>query len=282
MKLSITEEAMGVVLKAAVAAGGNECMGLMAGPRGGGRVTTVCLLPSQASPWAAEAAPLDLRRAVAAFEALGVEPEGLWHSHGQISGDFHSGIDVQTTDRLLPAMAEWHFVRPKPAVAAPAVTGPDTAVLPLEDGMALRLTLLGPPIAGLLAHGRAAWAGVRTSFGEAGLRPRTVFEDGTIRLEGGGVVLTLGVPEDATVSVFKEDAAPCRVAQLYSLVVNSRKERSAECLTVYEFGEDRVMKRSACEVEVVKDGGGSGAAVEVVGAEPPLVLGGLTVARPSK
>src|SRR5438552_868164 len=108
----------------------NECMGLLARRRTGqrGRVTAGILLPAQATPAEAQAAPLDIALAAAGLMDRGLVPVGIWHSHGD-GGVHHSQQDDETISRILPAMAEENYERPGPQTPVPCVTAPDEAEL---------------------------------------------------------------------------------------------------------------------------------------------------------
>jgi hypothetical protein len=157
--------------------------------------------------------------------------------------------------RLLPAMAEWSFRRHCPAWHAPAVIGTDTAIVPLDDGRWLRLTLLGLGVPGIAdGHERAAWESFDVAFQPQESGPQGTIEAGSLRLTAGGVELRLGVPEGASIISRIEDHAPLRSAWLFSLVVNRRGERYAEVVSVHDLdGEFHLAKRT-CPVAVIPDG----------------------------
>ena len=176
---------------------------------------------------------------------------GLWHSHGS-HGVFHSAVDDQTVMRLLPAMAEWNFERPRATWPVPAVTGPDTAVVPLEDGRWLRLALVGPRIPGPdVGHERAAWAHFDVAPKSQKVSPRAIHQGGSLRLVAGGLELRLGVPDGSNVISTIEDHAPIRSARLFSLVVNRRGERYAEVVSVHDLGGELHMAKRTCQVAVI-------------------------------
>lgn len=258
--LSVTATAMDRILRAAREAGSDECMGLLASPPGDGPVTQSHLLDAEASCSRAEAGPMELRRAAGELRALGLVPRGLWHSHGQ-GRVFHSATDHQTLRTLLPALAAWNFERATPLASAPAVTGPDSAMLPLADGRARVLTLRGPWLPELTAYAPAEWSGISVKFGarERGV----VVEDGLVRVAGGGVTLELGIPEGASLDCAKADPSGPRVAKLYSLVVNTRGEAVAERLVAIEVGAETLFKEQECGVCLM---GADGTRLEV---EPP-------------
>ena len=211
VRLSITAAVLHQIVAAAKQAGSNECVGLLATPAKchARLVTAACVLPANASASHAEAEPAALRDAANVLTAHGLKPIGLWHSHGNF-GVFHSGTDDDTALRLLPAMADWSFERPAHTTAAPVVTESDVAVLPLRDGRLLRITVLGPEIPGdELGRERLAWTRVQVTFFSDKQIVQAVHEGDTLRLLAGGVCLTLGVPENATLSSAVEDRAPC-------------------------------------------------------------------------
>jgi proteasome lid subunit RPN8/RPN11 len=246
------------------AAGTDECMGLLASRLSAppGLVTAAWRLPAEASPGHAEVSPEVLHRAARRLRARRMRPVGLWHSHG-LHNVYHSNTDDETTVRLLPAMAEWNFERAAPPWGTPAVTGPDSAVLPLADGQFLRCTLLGPPIPGLDAHERAQWGQVTTRFLSAP-RPAGMMQKGNVLLlRAGEIGLRLEIPEGASVNTQVEDVAPYRRARLFSVVVNHDGDAYAEALTVHDIDGGTFIDKGACPIEVLVGG-----EVEAV-IEPP-------------
>lgn len=254
VELTIEQAVFDGILSAAAAAGSQECMGLLASGTGkGSRITGACQLPAQVSGSHAEADPLAIRRAGELFRKRRQRPVGLWHSHGS-HGVFHSAVDDHTVMRLLPAMAEWNFERPRAVWPVPAVTGPDTAVVPLDDGRWLRLALVGPSIPGTDdGHEQASWACFDVARKPRKGSPRAIHKGGSIRLVAGGVELHLGVPDGANVISAIEDHAPLRSARLFSLVVNRRGERYAEVVSVHDLGGELHVAKRACGVAVITD-----------------------------
>ena len=254
VELRIEQSVLDSILSAARKAGSQECMGLLASGAGkGALVTGACLLPAQASGGHAEADPLTIRQAVEFFCKRRQRPLGLWHSHGG-HDVFHSATDDHTVMRLLPAMAEWSLERVCPVWPAPAVTGADTAIVPLNDGRWLRLTLLGPSVPGMdHGHERAAWESFDVAFCPERNCPQAAIEAGSLRLSAGGVELRLGVPEGATVISSTEDHAPLRSAHLLSLVVNRRGDRYAEVVSVHDLDGEFHMTKRTCRVAVIPD-----------------------------
>jgi proteasome lid subunit RPN8/RPN11 len=253
MTLTIEGETLERVFVAAANASGNECMGLLASERASAAITHMCLLPATASATHAEAAPLALRQNVEQMLAKGLIPRGIWHSHGAMSV-FHSGTDHATMERLLPAMAPWNFERPPHAVTSPAVTAPDSAVLPLNDGRLMVFTIIGEPLPGGYGHELGRWGGMSTHFvGKPSTQPRASFDGAKLDLESNGIRIELAIAEGATVQICVDDKAPYRTSTLYSLVVNTRRDRFAECLEVMEFGGRCQTRVAACEVLTIGD-----------------------------
>lgn len=250
--LTITRQLIDRIRSAALAAGANECMGLLASPLGSGAVTEMCLLPATASVAHAEAAPAAIKQCAEELLARRLVPRGIWHSHAH-GAVFHSQTDQSTMHRLLPAMAAWNFERPRVSLLAPTITAPDTAVLPIVDGRILTFSLLGAPIPGMEAHERTAWAGITISFGEAQPEPRAIFAATHLQLEGGGVVATLGIPDGTSVTSRKEDSVPLSIARVYSLVVNRWGAACAECLMIYEIDGHSLTQQQPCPIEIIED-----------------------------
>jgi proteasome lid subunit RPN8/RPN11 len=248
--LRMTKETMAYILDAARAANGNETMGLLAGRRGSDAVTDARVLQANASGTYAEAEPMTIKRCADELVTSRLIPKGLWHSHGNL-GVFHSGIDNRTMKQLLPAMAPWNFERPRPMVPAPTVTDMDSAVLPLPDSQVLRFTLLEPPINGMEGNTRVQWSDISTRFGDVLEKPRAILEDDHLVLEGGSVLLLLGIPEGASITSRKEDHAPLRIATLYSLVVNNHGKTHAECLVVHDIDGYQVLQQEPCTIVII-------------------------------
>jgi proteasome lid subunit RPN8/RPN11 len=235
MPLMIHQMALSEIDDAASRAGRQECMGLLASIPGAVTITQMCILPAVASATHAEASPMALRLAGDRFRDAGLVPRGIWHSHGH-AAVFHSGTDRGTIERLLPAMAPWNFERPGHAVAAPTVTARDEAALPLKDGRIMRIRLVGEALPIADAYEATGWSRISTAFTDLkDSDPRATYSGSMLQLESGGVVLALSLPEGTSVHSSVQDGSSHRVARLYSLVVNTRGERVAECLVVTEW-----------------------------------------------
>src|SRR5262249_12879708 len=85
---------------------------------------------------------------------------------------------------------------------------------------------------------------------------------GHLRLNGGGVVITLGLPEGATLTSRIIDLSPVRIACLYSLVVNRHRETYAEVLTVYDLDGQSFTEQHPCAVEILADSPGVSSSTE--------------------
>jgi hypothetical protein len=181
-----------------------------------------------------------------------LKPIGIEHSHGW-SDVHHSNIDDETALRLLPAMAEWNFERPAPTARTPSVTAPDSALLPLPDGTSQQFTLLGPEAPGGWGRPRVRWGQIRTELTPASAKdePRATVEGDRLLLQAAGVSLALVIPADATLVAKVLDLAPVRVAYLYSLVVNVRRETYAQVLTVCDALGRSMIHMDRCAVEIV-------------------------------
>jgi hypothetical protein len=177
-------------------------------------------------------------------------PRGYWHSHVEFL-THHSSVDDATMTRLLPGMADDNFICPAFRQMAPIVIGCDEAWLPLPDGTALVFTLVGPPIPALGAHEKAHWGAVTTRFLDHAAAPRAVQRNGHLYLAGGSVMLALGLPSDATLSSRLVEAAPVRVATMFSLVINLRGETFSEALTVRDVHGRTYTEMGPCAIEVV-------------------------------
>src|SRR5690242_18758272 len=102
--LTLTSIAMSLIDDHVRAAGARECLGFLASEPGTAAVTAIEYLPSRASSAHADAAPMAVKAAADRLAARGLIARGLWHSHGRLPV-FHSGTDLATMHRLLPAMA---------------------------------------------------------------------------------------------------------------------------------------------------------------------------------
>ena len=279
--MSILQVVMDRIQEWAADAGRDECMGLLAASPAGDPflITSACRLAAEASGSHAVADPVAIKRAADRLSARRAAVRGIWHSHG-LHGVFHSATDDDTAERILPAMAEAAFRRPRHAWPAPAVVASDRALLPLPDGRVQSFVLVGPPVDGLDGYEPAAWSRVVTTFRKARHAPRAVQEGDALHLEGCGVRLSLGVPEGASVLSGREDTAALRTATLFSLVVNLRGDRYAEALVVREADGQTWLDRGPCAIEVVGDARGprgirrGGAADAAGGANGlPVALG---------
>jgi len=244
------------ILAAARVADDQECMGLLAGSSSSPVVTAMLQLPATASSAHAMAEPAAILQGAEALRARRLVPKGLWHSHGRF-GVFHSGTDHATLRRLLPAMAPWNFERPRAAILAPTVTAPDAALLPTLDGQVWHFALLGAALPDREAHERVVWDSMRTHFTKTEDEPRAVLAMTHLHLEGGGVALTLGIPEGASVICQQQDRASLRRASLYSLVVNSQGDQCAECLMVYDLDGQSLTQQEPCAVTLLEDTDGT-------------------------
>ncbi|MCX6620023.1 MAG: Mov34/MPN/PAD-1 family protein [Acidobacteria bacterium] len=254
MPLMIHQMVLSEIDDAAARAGRQECMGLLASTPGAVTITQMCILPAVASPTRAEASPMALRLAADRFRDAGLVPRGIWHSHGH-AAVFHSGTDHGTIERLLPAMAPWNFERPRHAVANPTVTARDEAALPLKDGRIMRIRLVGEALPIAEAYEATGWGRISTAFTDPkDSDPRATYSGSMLELESGGVVLSLAIPEGASVHSSVQDNSSHRVARLYSLVVNTRGERATECLVVTEWDGRCHLQQEPCELLEICDG----------------------------
>jgi proteasome lid subunit RPN8/RPN11 len=231
-----------------------ECFGLLASRLGETVITVAICLPAKTTQASAEVAPEVLSRAIKELQAKGLVVRGFWHSHASF-GVFHSHTDEETVRRLLPAMAEWNFHLPAPAVKAPSLSGPDTAILPEADGHHAIYTLTGPTIPGMDANERVSWASVSAQFDPGIVEPRAEIFGGLLRLSSAGVALNLGLPEGASLTRQIEDLSTSKTADVFSLVVNQQPgEVFAECMSVHQIrGEQQLEQVGPCEVGIVSD-----------------------------
>jgi len=229
-----------------------ECMGLLGSEPGGDTVTSIEVLRARATAASAEASPLAVKRAADAMAARAIVPRGIWHSHGRLDV-FHSGTDIATIHRLLPTMAMHGYVRDL-STAAPAVEGRDTAVLPMSDGRLMLFTLVSEPIPGTDLSEPATWTRVSVDYAPTGAEPSAELSAKSLRLMSAGVIVLLEVPPCAAVERRIVDRATMRQARLFSLVVNTRRHRYAQCLVVTDVDGDTTTKLVDCEVEVVNEG----------------------------
>ena len=266
--LIITAQAMREIDVAVRAADFDECMGLLASAPGDETITGVEILAAQATSAHAEASPLEVKRAADAMAARALVPRGIWHSHGR-HDVFHSGTDIATIHRLLPAMAMQSYRRDT-STLAPTVEGPDTAVLPLADGRLMLFTLTLEPIPGTDLSERATWARVSVDYPRTVPAPVAELTATSLWLASAGVAVSLGVPAGARVEQRIVDRATMRRARLFSLVVNTRRERYAQCLAVTDVAGEMTTALMDCEVEVV--GGDAGERHPSVGPGEPRWL----------
>jgi proteasome lid subunit RPN8/RPN11 len=251
MSFLIHRETLEEIDRAAKIAGNNECMGLLASPRESPAITNMCILPAVASAAHAEASPLALRAHMESLVSKGLIPRGIWHSHGKLPV-FHSGTDHGTMERLLPAMAPWNFARPAHAIASPAVTASNSAVLPLADGRVMTFTITGSSLPEGYGYELAEWRGISTTFGtDPDAVQAAGFDGAVLALEGRGVRIELGIPEGATVQSCVQDRASYRTSTLFSLVVNVRRERFAEGLEVLDIGGESRTRVIPCDITLI-------------------------------
>jgi hypothetical protein len=267
--LTISAQAMRHIDAVVRVAGAVECMGLLGSEPGSETVTSIEVLPAEATPTRAEASPLALKRAADAMAAKAIVPRGIWHSHGRFDV-FHSGTDVATIDRLLPTMAMHGFRRDTP-IATPALEGSDTAALPLSDGRLMIFTLVTDPIPGTDLSAPASWARVTVDYPRAAAAPVAEMSATDVRLVSSGVALTLGVPAGARVERRIVDRATVRHARLFSLVVNTKRHRYAQSLVVADLAGEMVTSLVDCDVEVVGDDRSDASDLQTLAAKPQLL-----------
>ncbi len=268
------------ILAAARHAGNSECMGLLAAAVGERQqcVSAACLLPAEASGSHAEADAETISTAMTSLLRRRLRPVGLWHSHGS-HAVFHSGTDDATVTKLFPAMAAWNFERPRAELGVPAITGCDTASVPLGDGRTLRILLAGPKLPGIEGNERVSWSRMDVLFAESTSHSPVILDGLAVKLMAGGVCLELGIPDGANVVSEIEDHAAVRSAKLFSLVVNRRGEKYAEALTVHDIcGESHIAKR-CCEIAVLMDDGDCGGGVSWLGSGTSLLTTSMNRSR---
>jgi hypothetical protein len=148
----------------------------------------------------------------------------------------------------LPTFGPDNYARVLPTAVVPVVTGPDTALLPLPNGLHLTFLVEGAAVPGLDARLRSSWAGIRTDFAHPEA-PSSARSDGTsLWLEAGSVRIRLGIPENSSVTQSVVDRAPLRVARLYSVVVNARGDSCAECLLVRDIDGQLLLEQMECSI----------------------------------
>jgi hypothetical protein len=251
-KLRITSSALQRAHEFAKRHKNQECLGIGAGHGPAGIIEHVRLLPAVTTTASATASPLAVRELITRFRREALQPTLLWHSHASF-GVFHSGTDDSTVSRLLPALAEAAFQRPAPSWKQPTITGPDSAIIPLPDGRTQMITVAGAVVSDTGFQFRSRWTRIVHRCGGP-QAPRITILPERIHLGGGGMSVELGVEGGATVTARLVDAAPIRVAHLYSLVVNNRGDQYAEAITVIEdqTGESSI-QQAECDIEVVDD-----------------------------
>jgi hypothetical protein len=250
--LRITAQAMQQIDTLVRVADTTECMGLLGSKPGADTVTSIEVLPARATATSAEASPLAVKHAADAMAAKDIVPRGIWHSHGRLDV-FHSGTDIATIHRLLPAMA-MHGYRRDGSIAAPAVEGRDTAVLPMTDGRLMHFTLSSAPVPGTDLAEPATWTRVSVDYASTAHEPSAELSAKSLRLMAAGVIVSLGVPPATQIERRIVDRATMRCARLFSLVVNTRRHRYAQCLVVADFHGETMTKLVDCEVDVVDEG----------------------------
>lgn len=253
--LTLARDAMRAIDDAARAADVHECLGFLASRPGDDIVTTIECLDARASRTRADATPMAVKEGVDRLTRRGLIARGIWHSHGRLPV-FHSGTDIATIHRLLPAMSRVNSRRGH-STPGPAVEGPSAAVLPLEDGRDMVFTLAADPVPGMDVIPTQAWTQVSTEFDRrspigASLQPSL------LRLSACGVVISLGVPDGARLEAQVVDRAASRIARVYSLVVNTRQERYAQCLAIATVAGETFTRLDDCDV-VVLEGSPNGA-----------------------
>ena len=254
--LTITVRAMRQIDALVRVADATECMGLLGSEPGTDTVTSIEILQARATPSSAEASPLAVKQAADAMAARSIVPRGIWHSHGR-HGVFHSGTDIATIHRLLPTMA-MHGYRRDVCTPAPAVEGRDTAALPLPDGRVMLFTLTSEPIPGTDLSEPATWSRVCVEYPRTPSGASAEMTATDLRLTSAGVSLRLGIPPGAGVERRIVDRATMRHARLFSLVVNTRRDRYAQCLVVTDLAGDTTTRLFDCEIVVAEEDAGGG------------------------
>jgi proteasome lid subunit RPN8/RPN11 len=252
--MRIAEDTYSHIVSEARSADGDEMMGFLASPPDESTITAFVRLDAETGASFAVASPSDLLRTVESFRAKGLVPRGLAHSHGH-SPVYHSSIDDSTAARLLPMMARWCLSRPRPRFAAPMVISQDEAVVPCPDGQTILVQLLGPEIAGTDVRDRAAWKGTTHVFDSSAVEARVTIGVGKVEIQGAGIRLELGVPEDSTVIVQRVDASSHRSALLFSLVVNVLGRAFVQATQYLEMDGQTFTHRFVCPVELISSTG---------------------------
>ena len=210
-----------------------------------------------ASASGARADARSLIAGIKALAALGAKPIGLAHSHA-MHGVFHSNVDDETVEVLLPNLADRTLAPPKPFRALPQLLSSYEALLVFPSGRATIWRLDGPekpPGSGM--RDVVSWEEHDIEFipNEAPHSARRTSPDELV-LEGGGLRLTLSLPRNGQlVSQEAVAFAPHRRSRLCSLVVNARGEQCAELMEVCVVGADTFTERAECDVVVTTDAG---------------------------
>src|SRR5262249_51853973 len=118
-------------------------------------------------------------------------------------------------------------------------------------------SLVGAAIPGMAAHERVAWESVTTSFREDEHESQARIKASSLHLEGGGVVVSLAIPDGASVVCQQEDSAAFRYARLYSLVVNSSGDSCAECLMIRDIEGYSLIQQEPCDINIIEDDDGA-------------------------
>lgn len=249
-RLPIERTTLDSVFRAAKRAGPREVMGLLANdPRRGTAINFAAIIPAQASFSHAEAEPIHFRQAIDRLHAQQLRIRGLWHSHGNLR-PYHSVTDDELVARLMPALAEQTWERPPHASAAPTITGPDTAQIPLPDGRTLQVELHGPAVPDLPGTcERAQWTNPTWRFDAQLQKPELLQVGDHLALRASGVELLVGIAGGCSVQTAVVDRAAYRFARLYSLVVNRRRETYAEVITVHERSGETQLVQEICALD---------------------------------
>jgi len=246
MTVRIHSQVLRELHSTARAHGSDECMGLLIGDPGEQAIAGAYLLEAESSPGHAEAEPITLKRAAAEIRAGGQIVRGIFHSHGK-HPVFHSATDHATVARILPALAETNFER-SGTRPTPWLAGPGHAVLPLADGRVRTYALSAPPDS---LDPAPDWTHVRFERRETE-KNTAVHTAESLVLAAGGLALTLGLPDGATLSAVVSDPATARLARLFSVVVNCSGDFEAMCLIVAEVGAESFEKLLPCEILAVE------------------------------
>lgn len=231
--------------RAAQHSGNKECMGLLTSRSGETTITGAFLLDSVNSTCSAEAAPVAIKRASLEIRDHGHIARGIWHKHPDHHVR-HSSVDEETIRRLLPAMAPANC-RCIGAPLQPAVTGPNEAFLPVENGRRLVFRLAPRQAESLLLDGELSWSRIQFRHYEAAA-PRATHFDGRLELVAGGSLLSLDYPETARLTSTVDAGAGPQVAELFSVIVTSRGEYEGKSLVVAEVGGEIFLRLADAEI----------------------------------